>query len=361
MDAIQEAAGSPLFSIVMPCFGVSRYIESALDDIQAQTLQDWELVVVDDGSTDDVADIVLSRMKSDGRIRLVRHDVNRGLSEARNTGLKHAHGSYVWIPDPDDRYDPMLLEQAFDALQATGADVALFGCVEEYFDADGRPTQARSIIPPVHGAKSGDELHGCVLDLEESTLYGYAWNKMYRRSALLDLEFETVPLIEDVLFNIEVFQRVSSCVFLDEAPYRYAKRLSANLTNKFVPRYFEVHQRRIQALYNQQLSWGRDGEEVRSRLGSLYGRYIMSALERNCDHRAHMVHADRVTWCKDLFSDPLFQQLIPGAKSRGSRVLALGLWVLRLRSAAACCALGRVIHIVRGSGSNVFARLKMQR
>lgn len=356
-----RASGAPLISIVMPCYGVERYIGAALDDIQSQTCADWELIVVDDGSPDSAVSIVQERMASDGRIRLVRHDRNRGLSAARNTGIRHARGSYVWIPDPDDRYEPTLLQHACEAIAASHPDVVLFGYTEEYFDAAGNHTRSRQILPSISGPLSGDALHAAVLDLEEATLYGYAWNKVYKRSALEGLAFEDVALIEDILFNVSCFQNVSCCAFLDESPYRYAKRLSANLTNKFVPEYYEVHRRRIQALFDQQRSWGLDTPQVRSRLGSLYGRYIMSALERNCDPRAQLSHRDRVGWCRSLFADPLFKTLVPGARSRGGRVLSLGLAVLRTRSATACCALGRLIHVVRGSQSGLYAQLKMQR
>lgn len=151
---------------------------------------------------DNAAQLVRERMASDGRIRLVQHDANRGLSAARNTGLSHARGAYVWIPDPDDRYDRTLLARVHAVLTDTAADAVVFGCTEEYFDAKGNLTGSRSIVPPVSGVASGDVLHRSVLDLEEATLYGYAWNKVYRRSELSGLAFETVPLIEDILFNI---------------------------------------------------------------------------------------------------------------------------------------------------------------
>lgn len=359
--ASQPRVGAPFISIIMPCYGVQAYIDAALDDIQDQTFSDWELIAVDDGSPDDSAQIVRERMKDDPRIHLVRHDRNRGLSAARNTGLAHARGEYVWIPDPDDGYDVCLLERVRDIVLESDVDVVLFGCMEEYYDAAGSLTGSRMILPPVSGVLSSDAFRRSVLDIEETTLYGYAWNKLYKRSSLTGLSFETVPLVEDILFNIAFFQRASVCAFLDYAPYRYAKRLDSNLTNKFVPEYFQVHRRRIEALYDQQKSWGLDSSEVRSRLGSLYGRYIMSALERNCDPRADLSHVDRVAWCRDLFDDSLFQALIPGAASRGGRALSLGLAVLKTRSAAACCALGRIIHVVRGSYSRMYSQLKMQR
>ena len=162
-NAAATTSVAPFFSIIMPSYGVERYIEAALDDVQAQTFGDWELIVVDDGSPDNAAQLVRERMAADCRIRLVQHDANRGLSAARNTGLSHARGAYVWIPDPDDRYDRTLLARVHAVLTDTAADAVVFGCTEEYFDAKGNLTGSRSIVPPVSGVASGDALHRSVL------------------------------------------------------------------------------------------------------------------------------------------------------------------------------------------------------
>ena len=118
-NAAATTSVAPFFSIIMPSYGVERYIEAALDDVQAQTFGDWELIVVDDGSPDNAAQLVRERMAADCRIRLVQHDANRGLSAARNTGLSHTRGAYVWIPDPDDRYDRTLLARVHAVLTGT--------------------------------------------------------------------------------------------------------------------------------------------------------------------------------------------------------------------------------------------------
>lgn len=364
-DRAARAGDAPLFSIVMPCYNVAGYIDAAIDSLQAQTCGDWELICVDDGSPDDVARRIEAHAESDARIRLVRHAANQGLSAARNTGISHARGRFVWIPDPDDTYDPELLAAVRAEFEQPGAqgcvDVVVVGCREQYFDADGALANERDLVSPFAGELSDDALHASVLDLEEATLYGYAWNKVYRKSVLEGLSFETTPLIEDILFNIAVFDRVRSAGFIARPLYRYAKRTGANLTNRFVPEYYAVHRRRIAELYAQQQRWGIADVECRSRLGSLYTRYIMSALERNCDPRAQMDHRARVAWCRDLFVDPLYADLVSVARSRGGRALALCIPLVRSRSVHALTALGRLIHIVRNGFGGGYARLKMQR
>lgn len=351
----------PLFSIIMPCYNVASYLDAAIDAVQAQTCESWELILVDDGSAPGEAALLDARAQADPRIRVVAHEVNRGVAAARNTGLAHARGSYVWMADPDDRFDARLLEHVSAALETPDVDCVVFGCTEAYVDAAGEVSLKREVLPPVQGYFSGQGLREQVLPLEESTLYGYPWNKVYARRVLEGLRFENVPLIEDILFSIAAFDRADAAVFLQEPLYEYAKRQASNLTNRFEPRYYDVHRRRIEELYCQQRRWGADTPEVRSRLGSLYVRYIMSALERNCDPRAHMSHADRVAWCRTVFDDELFRTLVPGAVSRGGRALSAGIKLISLRSPFVACALGRVIHLVRHGMGASYAKLKMER
>lgn len=351
----------PFFSIIMPCYNVGAYLDAAIDDIQAQTFGDWELILIEDASPDDEIAISTAHAQLDSRIFVVSHEANHGVAKARNTGLSHARGTYVWMADPDDRYDAHLLERVADTFAKTDADCVVFGCTEVYCDLAGEVSMQREVVPPMRGVFSGAALHDSIMSLEESTLYGYPWNKVYARRVLEGLCFEDVPLIEDILFSIGAFDRVDTAVFLQESLYRYAKRQAYNLTNRFVPRYYEVHRRRIEELFRQQQRWGIDSPEVRSRLGSLYVRYIMSALERNCDVRAHMSHADRVAWCRSVFDDELFCSLVPGAASRGGRALEAGIKLISMRSPLIACALGRMIHLVRHGAGTGFAKLKMER
>lgn len=352
---------TPVVSILMPCYGVARYLPDAIRAIQNQSFTDWELLCIDDASPDDVASIVRSASASDSRIRLVRHDVNQGLSAARNTGLRCARGTYVWFPDPDDMYEANLLELAVGALEHDGSDVAVFGCSERFAGMDKAAVEDHDVLPPVSGRLEGDSLHKAVIALEEATLYGYAWNKVYRRSCLEGLYFERIPLIEDIDFNVRVFNAIRACSVIDLPLYFYMKRTGSNLTNKFVPEYYGVHRRRIEMLYEQQRDWGCLDDSVRVRLGCRYVRYILSSLERNCDTRAGMSHGDRLRWCHSLFVDPLFCELVPVAGARGSGTAGLAARVVSMRSAPLLLVLGRFIHIVRCLFSRGYTRLKMQR
>lgn len=354
---------NPFFSIVMPTYGVEKYITEAIRSIQKQTYSEWEIIVVDDCTPDKSAEIAQRFAKQDERIKIVHHDVNKGLSSARNTGTQVASGQYIWYMDPDDYVDTDVLMRVKESLDKNLAEVVLFGHVEEYYDQDGKLDYTHTVCPKEKLYDNQKTLRKEVIDLEQQTLYGYAWNKIYNLAYLKKhgFQFETVKLIEDIVFNVQFFMDIERLNILGFTPYHYGKRMSENLTNKFVPEYFPLHKRRIEILFEQHRKWNLCTQEVRQILGSLYGRYILSALERNCDKRAKMTHAERKQWCKELFSQELFQELIPDARAKDSKSLAIALKFLKWKSSTLCLVMGRGVHIIKGGVPMLYSKVKSER
>lgn len=353
----------PFFSVVMPAYGVEKYLEKAVESIKSQTFSDWELVIVEDGSPDKTGELAEELKQTDSRIRVLHHEKNKGLSPARNTGMAAAQGKYIWFMDPDDFVDPDILQNVYESIQKNPAQLVVTGHVEEYFDTDGKLNYTHEIRPEEQYFKTSGELHKAIIYLEQETLYGYAWNKFYNLEHIQKegLAFENVRLIEDIVFNIQFCMNIEKMNLLSIAPYHYAKRMEGSLTTKFVPDYYLLHRRRIAMLYEQQKCWGNDTEEVLEILGSLYGRYILSAIERNCDKRAKLRYADRKKFCKDVFKDELFYDLIPKAKAKDSRSLGLALFCMNRKSVFFCMMLGRVVHIIRESLPMLYSKVKSNR
>lgn len=353
----------PYFTIVMPAYGVEKYIDRAILSIQKQTFNSWEIVVVDDCSMDRSGQIAGKYAAEDSRIKMVHHEINKGLSAARNTGTKVASGEYIWYMDPDDHVDATLLEKVYASIERNPAQVVLFGHVEEYYDKQGKLQYTHSICPKEYYFQNAKELRPHIIELEQETLYGYAWNKFYLLSHIRELKlvYENVRLIEDIVFNIKCFMDIETLNILPITPYHYGKRMESNLTNKFVPDYFELHRQRIEMLFDQFSYWGTCTAEVRSILGSLYARYIVSALERNCNKQAEMNHAQRYKWCKEVFAQGLFNELIPIARAKDSIPLRTALVLFRWKRAILCLMMGRGIYIIRKFMPMVYSRVKSER
>ena len=353
----------PLFSVVMPSYGVEKYLAKAVACIKNQTFSDWELLIVEDGSPDQTGKLSDELALSDDRIFVVHHEENKGLSQARNTGISYAHGHYIWFMDPDDTVDLDLLEKVAASLEKNSAQLVVFGHIEEYYGADGNFSYGHEIRPKAKNFANKKALREYILRLEQETIYGYAWNKIYNLDYIRakGFRYETVRLIEDIVFNIQYCNDISSMNLLDIAPYHYAKRMTGSLTTKFVPDYYPLHRRRIQMLYDQQKYWGTDSKAARSLLGGLYGRYILSALERNCDPRSGMKGRDRRKFTRKVFKDPLFKDLVMQAEAKDSRMLKIALKILKTRSALLCTGFGRCIHIVRGGLPMLYSKTKSGR
>lgn len=120
------------FSIICPCYNQAHYLESAIQSVQAQIYKQWELLIVDDGSTDHTFNLAQKYAKNDSRIKIIQQS-NRGLSAARNVGIKHASAKFLHFLDADD----MIFPNAYDVIARKihkNPEVSLWICSYTYFD-----------------------------------------------------------------------------------------------------------------------------------------------------------------------------------------------------------------------------------
>ena len=355
----------PFFSVVMPMFGVEKYLENAVNSILSQTFSDFEIILVDDASPDACGEIAEDFAQKYNNISVVHHKKNLGLSMARNTGLSKALGNYIFFMDPDDTVENTLFEQVKNSLEKNSADVVVFGMIEDYYnDADELKKSVRVSYGKELFFSPSDlnDLRKEVIGLEQKTFYGYAWNKFYRLDYLkrIGAEFEVVTLIEDIMFNISVFDELTSLNILDTTPYHYMKRTSGSLTNKFVPDYFELHRRRVQSIYDQYERWGCLTDSVKNILANIFVRYIFSALQRNCDKRSRMSFIKRYIWLHNLYNDALVVGRVPYARAENS-ILRIMIFLLKGRHTVLTLALGRIIFLIKSKMPLIFARVKQNR
>ena len=107
----------PYFTVITPTYNRAKYILTAIESVLAQTFQEFELIIVDDGSEDETASLVATFSSADPRVRYIKQE-NKGRSVARNVGIEAAHGEYVSFLDSDDYWQPTHLQNIFDFLQS---------------------------------------------------------------------------------------------------------------------------------------------------------------------------------------------------------------------------------------------------
>jgi glycosyltransferase involved in cell wall biosynthesis len=127
----------PAISVITPFLNVEQYLSAAIESVRAQTFVDWEMILVDDGSSDRSVEIATAAVGEDRRIRLIRSN-GRGAAAARNTGLRVASGRYITFLDGDDLFEPEKLERDLEALEANPEAMVTYGPTLWWFPDDPR-------------------------------------------------------------------------------------------------------------------------------------------------------------------------------------------------------------------------------
>ena len=143
---IDSQQKTPLVTVIMPAYNAGPYIEEAVASVVGQSVQDWELLVIDDCSADDTAQIVARLAQADPRIRLVVNEQNMGVAKTRNRGLELCRGSYVALLDSDDYWKPRFLEKMIARAEETKAEIIY--CAYEIVDLEGKPLCNDFLVPP---------------------------------------------------------------------------------------------------------------------------------------------------------------------------------------------------------------------
>lgn len=208
-----------VLSIIVPVYGVERYIDDCLRSLSTQNYRAIEVVVVDDGSPDRSYDIARNWSLRDPRIRIIRQK-NSGLSAARNTGARHAHGEFLAFLDSDDFVDRHTYSDALSTLNETESDFVVVPYRREH---KGAYPQA---APWVRAAHSFERRAITVEDFPEVLVNAVAWSKIYRHEFwdVCQLSFPVGLLYEDQALSMESFARAKSFDVLSRVSINWRMR-----------------------------------------------------------------------------------------------------------------------------------------
>ncbi len=206
-------------SIIIPVYNKEAYLKKTLDMILAQSYREWELILVNDGSTDRSWEIIKEYQAKDTRITAVMQD-NRGVSSARNAGLRLAKGQWVWFVDADDIPSSTFLESVFSKREYEDIDLIVGNYTK--IDANGETV---SVEIEERGQVLSKEFPDLFMKYQYKIgFWGYLWNKLIRRSVIEKyfLEFEQgLTLAEDLKFMISVYAVQTSIYLLPDIAMQY--------------------------------------------------------------------------------------------------------------------------------------------
>lgn len=219
------------FSIIVPIYNVEKYLTTCVDSVLAQTYSGFELILVDDGSTDNCSRICDDYAIADNHIRVI-HKRNGGLSSARNAGLQAAGGSYVIFLDSDDYWDDMhALENIKNQLIETEADVLVFPA-KRFYEKENRFTYIMNIDVDRNRVTSGNVKDAIYYMLENNVYRAAAWNKVVRKSIIDEhhMRFKEGYLSEDMDWCGDLLLYASRFDFYETSLYVYRQQRNGSIT-----------------------------------------------------------------------------------------------------------------------------------
>lgn len=203
-----------LISVVVPVYNVEKYLDKCIESIENQTYANIEIILVDDGATDNSGRICDSHAKGDKRI-YVLHQKNGGRAAARNAGMERATGEYLMFVDGDDWIDTDCLEAAYKFF---GNDTEMVVFRERSIYADRVEGNGTDRYKQFIGSEPLEFYINGYSDFQAATS---VCGKLYRQSLLQDIRFEEGRYYEDIMFVTRVYAACRNCVYLDKAYYNY--------------------------------------------------------------------------------------------------------------------------------------------
>ena len=209
-------------SVVVPVYNAEQYVSRCIDNVLTQTYQDWELILIDDGSMDKSAVICDEYAAKDQRIK-VFHKKNGGVSSARNKGIENATGKWVTFLDSDDYYDSEFLEGLISRTQDADFVVGGYRWFGDYdvnwYISQTRYLQTKEEIGNLLNFEYGDSD-----EMKEKSVFLYPWGKLYKMDIIRkkNIHFnENMKVAEDLCFVLSFVTHIKSLLLVESNHYNY--------------------------------------------------------------------------------------------------------------------------------------------
>ena len=199
-----------LVSVIVPIYNVENYIEKCLQSILSQSYENLEVLLVDDGTKDN--SIAVIEMLLDERCRVL-HKENGGLSSARNYGILHAHGDYIFFVDSDDWLEVDAIETLMKTLEKYDADIV-----------QGSAKYCYPNLIQIDGFEEGFVEDPLFEYFKQQNIKTYVWNKLYKHEVIKDIIFQEGYVNEDVIFTYQVMKKHPRVYNINHPIYNYIQR-----------------------------------------------------------------------------------------------------------------------------------------
>lgn len=346
-------------TVIMPVYNVENYIGKCIESLQAQTLTQWELIAVDDGSPDNSGAICEAYALTDKRITVI-HKENGGAPSARNTAIPKASGEYLYFMDSDDWAEPTMLEDMYNEAQKHSAQLVVAGFyIDTYYSDTEYYTQKQSL--PTKIFDSQRSFREYAHNMFDKNLLYTPWNKLYERKYIIEnnIRFSNT-FWDDFPFNLDVVRDVERVVLLEKAYYHFMRARSDSETAKYRSDMYlkrEEEHTWMQELYEH---WQVSTDESREMLNRRYIERVVGCIENVTNSACTLTPKEKKEQIKFMITSDNVRIALKYAKPQ-SLVMKLMLIPIKLKWVWLTYLEGTVISKIKSGNVKLFAKLKANR
>lgn len=226
----------PVFSVIVPMYNSEGTVERCLSSLEKQIFSDFEVLMIDNGSTDGCGEIAKEYEKKDGRFRYVYYDELKGPSAARNKGIDISNGEYTVFVDSDDFAEPDHLASLYSAFVDNGAEAVFMG----YNLVNLSGNVIGTFVPNIEHK----DMYSDLAMLQMRDMFGYTWIKAFRSDVIADKRFDiSVNISEDEIFALDVLYDCERIALVKKPIYNYFVGSSNSLTAKVHEDFCNINQK----------------------------------------------------------------------------------------------------------------------
>lgn len=351
----------PKVSVIMPVFRVEAYVGRAIESILNQTLDDFEFLIVDDGSPDRSGEICDEYARRDQRIQ-VFHRENSGAPAARNFAMDQARGEYLYFLDADDWAEPTMLQDMYELGREGGLQLVIAGFyIDTYSTRDSEDFLRQKLSVASQVFSSQREFREQAWRLFEVNQLYTPWNKLYERDYIERnaLRFPQT-FWDDFPFVLSVIRDIERVGVTERAYYHFIRARQDSETSRYRKGMYEKREEEHRWMLDLYRHWGVDDPASMEVVYRRYAERLVGCIENVTCKDSGLTRRQMRQRVREIISTPQAIEAARGSRPP-SRVMAAMLWPIRAQHPWLAYMEGRVISFVKGNFSLLFARLKAQR
>lgn len=346
-------------SIIMPVYKVEAYVGRAIESIQAQTLKEFEFLIVDDGSPDKSGAICDEYASKDPRIQVI-HKENGGAPSARNTAIDVAKGKYMYFMDSDDWAEPTMLDDMYNLAERDNAQLVVAGFfIDTYYSENEYRTDHFVCESATFG--NADEFRANAYKLFDKNLLYTPWNKLFRASYLKENNLKFPQTFwDDFPFVLTVIRNIDRVTVTSDEYYHFIRARAESETTAYRPGMYEKREEEHGWMVDLYQYWNVHDSASREMLARRYIERFVGCVENLTNPKCDMNYREKRMQVKKMLAKKRVIQTLRLAKPHSIYMKVL-LIPIRWKNVTLTLLEAQVITWVKSRNAKLFSKLKAGR